>query len=328
MTISDYTLCIDGGGSKTVLQILDREGHILDLTKGGVKSDRIVGAGSNINSIGSDQFRSLFEEMFRDVQVGDDLRRLSDIIDKCSLVAGMAGLGIGPSVNKERAAAVFRDLGVSQMRLFSDAEMGLELIRGDGAILIAGTGSICLGKKDGKLFRVGGLGWRVGDEGSAYQIGLQALRAALAYEYGFGEETALTEALRNFYKVAEIRSLIGPLNSLQDVMPPAKIASCARIVTEMEGDPVATRIVEQAAASLNQLVATMLKISNLVQGEIHLYGGCFKSRLANQIVSPIGEIQNMANQNPAVLFAWRSPYFTTAATGFLPDEEIGGRFTG
>jgi len=44
---------------------------------------------------------------------------------------------------------LFEEWGIqsNNLLLVSDAALALQLIDGDGAILIAGTGSICLGKK-------------------------------------------------------------------------------------------------------------------------------------------------------------------------------------
>jgi N-acetylglucosamine kinase-like BadF-type ATPase len=49
-----------------------------------------------------------------------------------------------------------------------------------GILLIAGTGSIVIGRdKDRTMFRVGGWGPHFGDEGSGFWIGREAIRAAL-----------------------------------------------------------------------------------------------------------------------------------------------------
>src|SRR5256885_3664729 len=49
-----------------------------------------------------------------------------------------------------------------------------------GVLLIAGTGSIVIGRdKDRNMFRVGGWGPHFGDEGSGFWIGREAVRAAL-----------------------------------------------------------------------------------------------------------------------------------------------------
>ena len=58
--------------------------------------------------------------------------------------------------------------------VLSDVELAYDLVFGrrSGILIIAGTGSIALGRNDrGKFARAGGLGPKKGDEGSAYWIG-------------------------------------------------------------------------------------------------------------------------------------------------------------
>ena len=51
-----------------------------------------------------------------------------------------------------------------------------------GCILIAGTGSIIYGKdENGNIYRVGGFGRLLGDEGSGFSIGRKGLQAAAKY---------------------------------------------------------------------------------------------------------------------------------------------------
>jgi glucosamine kinase len=68
-----------------------------------------------------------------------------------------------------------------------------------GIVVIAGTGSMCLGiDAEGQRVKVGGWGWRVGDEGSAYGIAIDAIRAALQTVDGRNDADALWNALRSF----------------------------------------------------------------------------------------------------------------------------------
>ena len=67
---------------------------------------------------------------------------------------------------------------------------------GQGIIVIAGTGSIALGRDTaGRVVRAAGWGYIYGDEGSAFDIARQALRAALRMEEGWGPETSLRRVL-------------------------------------------------------------------------------------------------------------------------------------
>lgn len=65
-----------------------------------------------------------------------------------------------------------------------------------GAVLIAGTGSIAAWIEDGAVtHRIDGHGWLVGDDGSGFWLGRQAVRAVLAELDGRGEPTLLRAAV-------------------------------------------------------------------------------------------------------------------------------------
>jgi N-acetylglucosamine kinase-like BadF-type ATPase len=66
--------------------------------------------------------------------------------------------------------------------------------------VISGTGSIAWGKtRDGRIARAGGWGHLIGDEGSGYAIGRDALNAVFRHVDGRGEKTVLTQkALAHF----------------------------------------------------------------------------------------------------------------------------------
>jgi N-acetylglucosamine kinase-like BadF-type ATPase len=279
-------LCIDGGGSKTLLQMVDEQGQLLPLSR--------EAGGSNINTVGFDGVRAVFARLFEGIEVST-----------CQVIAGLSG--VGTAENKQIVSVLFEEWGIKKenVQLFTDAELALQLMEGEGAILICGTGSICLSKHH----RVGGLGRILGDEGSGYRIGLLALKAALEEEYGWGEPTTLTPALKELFGVSELKNLIRPLN-LGEISS-AGIAKAAPLVFDQaeEGDAIALAILDQAATELSYLLNTMGKQTEL--NEVHLWGGVFKNTHADAFIQKILEktsqknlkIINRANQNPAVLVA-------------------------
>lgn len=312
---SDYFLCIEGGGSKTTLQVVSQEGQMIPLIKEGIKNDRVEASGSNINLIGLEGVRQVLSSLFEGVFLLEGNREidLNSLIPKSRIIAGMAGAGL--SQNKQSLVSLIQEKGISSDRILvmSDAEMALQLIDGDGIILIAGTGSICLGKRDETLFRVGGLGRLLGDEGSGYRIGLQALKAALAEEYGWGTPTSLTPVLKELFSVSDLKILIPKINLGE--MPPSKIASSAPLVFNKawEQDEVAKEIIDQAANDLSFLLNTMLNMSCFSDCEVHLWGGVFKNAHSEAFIQKIKErlpqayqnlkLINKSQDNPATLFA-------------------------
>jgi N-acetylglucosamine kinase-like BadF-type ATPase len=314
---SDYLLCIEGGGSKTILQVMNQEGHIFSLVKHEIKKDRIETSGSNINSIGLEGVRQVLSSLLDDVFLLEGNREidLKDLLPHSRIIAGLAGAGLPQ--NKQSLVSLIQERGISSDRVLvmSDAEMALELIQDEGIILIAGTGSICLGKRGDTLFRVGGLGRILGDEGSGYHIGLRALKAALAEECGWGISTSLTTALKQLFQVSDLKTLI-PKITLGEISP-SKIASSAPIVFSKaaEQDEVAKEIIDRAAGDLSYLLTTMIHMSSLSDCEIHLWGGIFKNTHAEDFIQKIKErlpeacrnvrMINKSQDNPAILFAIR-----------------------
>jgi len=309
---SGYTFCIDGGGSKTTLQVIDRDGTIIPLNKNGIRSDRVETGGSNINIVGIKGVRMALRSLFENVKI--DETYLVELICESSIVAGMSGLSL-PS-NQQAVISLLKEWGASpdRMHVMSDADLVLQLIEGDGMILIAGTGSICFGKKDGTLFRVGGLGKVLGDEGSGYQIGLQALQAVLAEEYGWGDPTSLTQTLKEFYGVPTLKNLIPHINCGE--MLPSQIASCAPLVfvKAAENDQIAQDIIDNIAKELGMLLIKMLNIAHLSNCEVYLWGGVFKSPYADAFIEKIlayipqanVTLVNKSHANAAVLFAFNT----------------------
>lgn len=112
-----------------------------------------------------------------------------------------AAIGLGLSgASQTASASAFANaapLG-TRLALETDAWAGLLGAHAGkpGALLIAGTGSVAMALwPDGRRSRVGGWGWRLGDEGSGAWLGQAALRHLLRALDGREPRGALTEAL-------------------------------------------------------------------------------------------------------------------------------------
>ncbi len=85
----------------------------------------------------------------------------------------VASRGVWTPAERRAAAAALRGLA-QRVRVISDVEAARDGALGaaPGILLLAGTGSIALGRdRRGRLARAGGLGPLLGDEGSAFWIG-------------------------------------------------------------------------------------------------------------------------------------------------------------
>jgi N-acetylglucosamine kinase-like BadF-type ATPase len=135
---------------------------------------------------------------------------------------------------------------------------------GPGVVLIAGTGSVAYAENGSARVRVGGLGHLLGDEGSAYAIGLAAVRVygrVLDGRVPADETTALVA-----------RALAAPdRDALLDAMygrrvAVAEIASLAPSIIAFagKGNRVATKIVQDAAKELGDLTKAAVRAAGLL----------------------------------------------------------------
>ena len=130
-----------------------------------------------------------------------------------------------------------------------------------GVCLIAGTGSIALGRdQTGRQARTGGWGHIVGDEGSGFDIGRRALQAVLRAADGRGPQTTLQEALLRAWGLASPPELMGRVYPASGQVVVPDIADLAGLVFAQAaaGDPVARRIVDRAAGELTTAVLAVI----------------------------------------------------------------------
>src|SRR5206468_2089403 len=121
----------------------------------------------------------------------------------------------------------------------------------DGINLVAGTGSIGYGERQGKAARVGGWGEVFSDEGSAYWIAIQGLNAFTRMSDGRLPKGALHDVFRSHFGLrADLdicAAVMGERGLERD-----QIAGLARVVAEAvaAGDAAAIAIHDKAADEL------------------------------------------------------------------------------
>jgi N-acetylglucosamine kinase-like BadF-type ATPase len=148
-------------------------------------------------------------------------------------------------------------VGVERIQAESDSVAALAsgAFGGPGLALISGTGCVTFSQNAaGKQLTCGGWGYLLGDEGSGFWIGLQAVKAAIRAQEGRGPATRFTQRVMECLGVPEMREAQARIYNELILRP--QIARLAPLVMEMAGagDPVADNIVTQAAAELFMLV--------------------------------------------------------------------------
>ncbi|RZT79823.1 N-acetylglucosamine kinase-like BadF-type ATPase [Micromonospora violae] len=128
----------------------------------------------------------------------------------------------------------------------------------DGTILIAGTGAITAQVHELRLDRIAdGHGWLLGDAGSGFWLGREAVRRLLAdLDAGRAPGTLATTVLTELLGSADIaprpRDTVDATIQAVTRRPPIELARLAPLAVDAatHGDPVATALLAEAAAHL------------------------------------------------------------------------------
>ena len=230
-----FFLGVDGGQSSTKAVIGDLSGTVLGCATGGPCNHAVAGAGEA-------KLRKVIRKLLRDAVTAAGLPEGTVFDGACFAMSGGA----------DDKRAVLQELTPADaLEVTIDATGALEGATGGepGIVVIAGTGSIALGRDlSGSIVRVGGWGYVFGDEGSAFDIVRRALRAALGAEEGWAEPTQLrsllleatesktaNEALHRFYapdwprdRIAAIAPRVDRLAECGDTGAKDVLAECGR----------------------------------------------------------------------------------------------------
>lgn len=285
---ADYIVCIDGGGSKTLFQVLNSSMEPLELEYKGETNTFVVGGAGNINNVGFPAVGQMLQDTLSELKVGQQKLYLKDIDNKV-MICGLAGL-VSNADKISNIKEIFTTVGFNadNIHLTSDIDLAKQLIDDHGAILISGTGSICFAKTAGQEKRIGGYGYVLGDEGSGFYIGKLALQAAFEAKFEQGEPFILTEQLCDLFNVAAINEVIKPFYN--GTLKPADVAKITPLVFDAafkHNDPRCKDIIDLCATELAKLVTRAVKDGNYTDYPIYLIGGVFKNENASAFIEMI-----------------------------------------
>ncbi len=244
----------------------DLSGRVLGEGRGGPANALVVGRDRAVQSIAEAARQALAAAGRTPEEVG-------------AVCAGLAGAG-QPRIQEELSGAIAAALGLpasARVQVVNDGRVALAgaLQGGPGVILIAGTGSIAYGLDDaGQLARAGGWGWMLGDEGSGFAIGRQALAAALCALDGAGPATVLGDRICAAWDLARLTDAIPRIYA----DPSAARTEIAALVPHVaqaaaEGDAVAEEILRQAGRDLAHLAAALIRRMTLREPRVATTGG-------------------------------------------------------
>jgi len=255
-----YVLAVDSGGTKCDALLARDDGAILRwnrVTWSDPASRRtVVGGGRSLSAITTAIRQTLGDLMCRELHVAGVSHLFDHVLDLC-----------------RRHAAIIKayhmhegDPSFAQC----DQTYGIVAVAGTGATIQART-------RDGRQFRLDGLGPYLGDYGGAFYIGMQAVRAAGRFDWAPRYHTSLAEPV-----YAALGLLNGGPPQPHDLLvymikPPtdrAVIASLARIVDEQAraGDAVARDILHDAATAMAETILCVAERAGFLSESCPLIG--------------------------------------------------------
>jgi glucosamine kinase len=260
-----FFLGLDAGGTKTTAALGDETRVLARAIGGSIKPLRVT----------IEQAQQNLSDLLQNIaaQSGVDLRSIT------ASCVGTAGLRLPQTDGWMRQ--IISVCASGAIDVCGDEEIALDAAfpGGSGVLIIAGTGSNTLGRTStGKLFTVGGWGPMLGDQGSGYWIGHQALRTAVRAR-DFGQPTPILDRVVNFWKASSLTEIINIAHANADFSLLAPIiVQCAE-----EGDAVALEVLERGGRLLGEDAAEAFRQVRRFEPEQPMPGIAFIGSILDKV---------------------------------------------
>lgn len=260
-------LGIDAGGSRSVLLAVDNK----------------------FNIIYKDQGKSIHARMMK---IEDQVSRVSRLIDAFNAqhsTANIKGLCIGIAGGGREAEQTTLRTALKDIYdkfpiiVTSDAHIAhAEAFQnGEGILIISGTGSMVLGKKDNRWDRAGGYGFLIGDPAGGYRLGQESLFAICTAMDG-GKPTLMEDLVKNKFDINTREDLI--LRIYDNSILPAQIAPILLVAAE-KGDYIAANIILDNCTKLAGQVAIASDTLGFANTPLCVIGGLFKNAYFKDVLT-------------------------------------------
>lgn len=257
-----YYLAADGGGSKLQIILYDERFRI-------IRTGRVAGVNTLYKP--AEDVRANVERMMYTLLQGEEGEEPVTSIASADLC--MVGAG-----------DVMRDIlsrmaGIGEIHFHSEPNVALAAtLKKSGAVALSGTGSDAFFVRDQQcLAYVGGWGPLLGDEGSGYDIGLNALKAAVYSYDGRREKSMLYDLVMEHWGLERLWEIVSHLAGNPDARH--EVASAALICSKAAhaGDRTALRIYEHAALEMFLQARTVIeRHRGEWDGTVVVTGGAWK----------------------------------------------------
>lgn len=222
-----------------------------------------AGPGANLRSSGAAALDHLADTVRDVLEAGR--RELGEGLEVVAVALGISGAGPARAAEVQSAVAErLTQLGIDPRRILITDDLRTAFLSGgvgdDGLLVLAGTGAVSVRFHDRKAVeRRDGMGWLLGDIGSAVWLGRRTVQAVAADLDHRGRRTLLTEALGDLLDLDLRDGLLPPsptgdtrqdlIRALDDVLPsgsPAALGRFARLPGTLPEDAAAREILDTA----------------------------------------------------------------------------------
>jgi glucosamine kinase len=235
MADETLTVGVDGGGTRTRCIAIDAAGHF-------------AAAGDSGPLMGLYAGQEAAERALE-----ESLGRCIGCLTQRAESVGQIGICV-PICDRERLTAVVeRHIPTACVHWVESEAVACLAAAGvpRGLVILSGTGSFADAVDGGAVVgHAGGFGPLLGDDGSGYAIGLDALRAAVRASQGRSAPTDLEQAACGHFDVDELWGLVDHLYG--ERLPRERIAAFAPTVVRLAdgGDEAAASVLHRAADDL------------------------------------------------------------------------------
>lgn len=304
-------LGVDGGGTKTAFVLVDRSGRELARHEGG---------SSYHVEIGVERLHVVLREGVQAV-LGQAGASPEDVV---FAFFGLPAHGEDSRIQPVLDVIPEALLGHRRYACGNDMICGWagSLAGEDGVNIVAGTGSIGYGERQGVSARSGGWGEIFSDEGSAYWIAVQGLNLFSRMADGRAARGPLHDLLVREFDLTSDLDLCARIYS-RNTPQRDRIAALSRLVARaaMQGDEAARKIFTQAGQELAEIVDSVRRRLGYGPGEtvkLSYSGGVFQS--GELVLEPFRERLSACSPDYQII----APRFSPAICAAIYAARLGG----
>jgi len=294
-----YFMGIDGGGSTLRLVITDAELNEIATYQGTTANPNLIG-----QAAASSHIQSAIHEILTTTKLSaSDIRAV--------------GVGIAGASNSHSETWLISVISpvLPQTIIIPSSDLEIALVgalgQHHGILVLSGTGSAVFGvSSTGQTLQLGGWGYLLGDEGSGYWIGLQALKRIIQDneeyydEFVHYENSTLNHIILDHLNLSKPRDLIHWLYR-SDEPPVTRIASITRLIVDEanRGNWDAINLLQSASIHLAGKVDLMKRRLGYTDAPIAFAGGLLDNdnRLSRDLTDRLGLAYRPIAKHPPVI---------------------------